>query len=134
MTDAEDASGVMLNLWELLRLFEGEDTDSLWWTCDSEGNLRFFVKCSDLFAWGGSDVEEIALDTPDDLHVLREARAEAEHDWPLLWVARKRGMRPQGGYYKYLDEDVWHLFDTCGPERTVGLGNPHPQPPQKGAS
>ena len=37
-------------------------------------------------------------------------------------------MRPQGAYYKYIDKEVWHLFDEAGPEREVGKGNtPKPE-------
>ena len=34
-------------------------------------------------------------------------------------------MRPQGAYYPESDPETWPLFDDCGPEREVGLGNPY---------
>lgn len=43
----------------------------------------------------------------------------------LLFSARSRGMRPQGAYYKLFPRDTWELFDACGPEREVGVGNPY---------
>ncbi|UDL15984.1 hypothetical protein QEH42_gp234 [Microbacterium phage Pumpernickel] len=47
-----------------------------------------------------------------------------EYCLPLLFAAKSRKMRPQGAYYKSIPENIWHLFDACGPEREVGMGNP----------
>jgi hypothetical protein len=44
-----------------------------------------------------------------------------------LFVCRERKMRPQGAVYPE-DRRFWPLFDACGPEREVGLGNPHASP------
>lgn len=132
--------------WEVLRLFQ-QTSEQLWWKVDDEGNITWFVMCSDVFAWGTADAEEI--ETIEDLLLLRDAKAECDalaarmkkdgdsgwasvqEYWPTLWAARKRAMRPQGALYKYLPEQMWGLFDAVGPERRVGFGNPAPVP-QKG--
>ena len=46
----------------------------------------------------------------------------------LLYCARKRKMRPQGAMYKTIPKTLWHLFDVCGEEREMNMGNPKPQP------
>lgn len=114
---------------EVLRIFEFGDQEGLFWR-DFDGILHMYVLCSDVFFWGSADMEEI---TPENLPLLHETREELHkinQDMQLdtLFCARVRKIRPQGALYKYLDEDTWHLFDDCGPERDVGIGNPHPQP------
>lgn len=103
------------------------------------------VVCSDIFAWGCADVEDI--ESSDDIELLRqsikdclEIEQRSSHG-VLLYCARKRQMRPQGAYYKYLDvydykkdqprelneeatEKMHKLFNDAGPKREVGLGNP----------
>lgn len=104
------------------------------------------VICSDIFIWGCSDAEEI--ETSDDIELLRQSIKDCTSIEPhsshgtLLYCARKRNMRPQGAYYKYLDvydykkdqprelnkeatAKMYKLFNDAGPEREVGLGNPY---------
>jgi len=45
-------------------------------------------------------------------------------DGLYLYVARRRGMRPQGAMYKHIEEKNWPLFNLCGPEREAGMFNP----------
>jgi len=116
-------------VFELLRLF-GDDyaCEELRWREDADG-LAFFVDCSDTFDWGSADCEDV---TEADLPQLRRARRDArgclgkEHLWPVLWCARKRGMRPMTTYYrKVLDGPpdsgvpgtLATLFDAAGPAR-----------------
>jgi hypothetical protein len=43
-----------------------------------------------------------------------------------LYACRRKHMRPQGASYPS-DKELWPLFDACGPEREISLGNPcHP--------
>lgn len=122
-----------LDLERLLRIFCWDDTDYLWWRgkdSATEGPLQFFVNCNDVFAWGCADVEQIESD--EDLDALDQAKADAPNDWPFLWVARKRGMRPQGAAYKHFDKESIPLFNACGPWREPGLGNPHDVPHEEG--
>lgn len=122
-------------LIEVLRIFSFEHTEDIWWRENEEdrNRLDFYVNCSDLFYWGTSDIELI---TAEKLGILYEAKAEidalnipdSQKEYGLLFCAKIRGMRPQGAYYKYLDESLWPLFDECGPMREVGLGNPTEHP------
>lgn len=99
---------------DLLRLFEDDDCNSLWWRINS-GDLRMLVHCSDTFYWGTADCEPV---TADDLPELTRAKADLpDDDWPILWVARKRQMRPMPPYYKGFSTQTAALFDTAGPER-----------------
>lgn len=91
----------------------------LWWR--KSPVLMLFVNCSDAFAWGCADLEQV---TPDNVDVLERSVEEAGMDGALLFCARVRRMRPQGAMYKHIAEERWPLFDACGPERATGLGNP----------
>lgn len=90
----------------------------------------FSFNCSDELFWGCSDREEIL---PTDLPMLRQSYEDVKASGTkyysiygqTLFICRKRGMRPQGAYYPESDPETWPLFDDCGPEREVGLGNPY---------
>ena len=107
--------------------FDGPSNDELWWRTDDEyAPVTLLVNCNDLFMWGCADCETL---TPADMDDLEKAVADAavagdKDKGHLLWVARKRGCRPQGAYYKYFKGGLPDLFDACGPARETGLGNP----------
>lgn len=84
------------------------------------------VSCNDVFFWGCSDAESIQLsELPDLIKAIEDANAAgATHSEELLWVARKRGERPQGAVYAYVEPALGRLFDACGPFREAGFGNP----------
>ncbi|MFC1420768.1 hypothetical protein [Streptacidiphilus cavernicola] len=97
--------------------------------------IRIAVNVSDVFAWGCADAEDI---TPERLPILEQAwldcRAVDADEWTAeLYAARVRGMRPQGAAYPK-EAAVAALFDACGPEREVGLGNPRRPPATAGSS
>lgn len=109
---------------------EYEQHDILWWRCDGDyAPITIWVRCSDAFCWGSADGEEV---TPDNLPELRRAFEDAERVCPrfgkiyadTLFVARVRGMRPQGAAYPKDYPQLWPLFDACGPERETDLHNP----------
>ncbi len=115
---------------DLLRLLGKEEIcDLVFWIVDEEDNLQFFLGCNDVFGWASADAEEI---TSENLPQLRQAiidiKAIDEHapiwDACQLFVARIRGMRPQGAAYPK-EKELWPLFDACGPEREVGFRNPY---------
>lgn len=122
-------------LTEVLRIFSFDHTEDLWWRENEEDRnlIDFYVLCNDFFHWGSADLELI---TAEKLGVLYEAKAELdaldipdiEKEYGLLFCAKIRGMRPQGAYYKYLNEATWPLFDECGPLRETGFGNPTEHP------
>lgn len=116
----------------VLEATAGDCSGHVYWELEN-GEIRFWVLCNDTFFWGTGDGEDI---TPENVHLLEEASKELAafgeqvRDFCLttLFAAKVRKMRPQGALYKYLDEETWPLFDACGPERDVGLGNPEPHP------
>jgi hypothetical protein len=95
---------------------------SIWWRCDGEfAPVTFFVNANDLFEWASADCETLS---PEDLPALRQAIDEVGAIDPMekeqgfcLWVARKRGMRPQGPAYPK-NARIRALFDACGPTRS----------------
>lgn len=123
-------------VYAILEIFGFDWCDALFWRTDAEyAPLYIAVNCSDIFAWGGSDLEEIH---PEDIPDLRQAKADCTAagdagDFAELWCARKRKMRPQGAYYKYIEPPMRPLFDAAGPLREVNLLNPSRHPSEKGA-
>lgn len=124
-------------LWEVLQLACAHDVEGmLLWRTDmftSDGSHVFpfavHVSCNDVFAWGCADAEQI---TPANLPELRKALEDVSAtakkwsggDAVSLFAARIRQHRPQGACYPD-DRDLWPLFDACGPERELGIGNPY---------
>lgn len=106
----------------LLRVIAAYDChDSIWWN----STLDFYVNCNDAFCWACADAEPI---NDEDVGELTTALIDAGDDGPLLYVARRRKMRPQGAMYDHIDLKNWPLFDACGPVREAGLGNPKAHP------
>ena len=118
MNDAEAKENQFIR--ELLGLVAKHEVhDSFWWKEDP--GFEFYVNCNDAFYWACADCEPI---TAESLPDFRKALEDSEYDGPLLYVARRRQMRPQGAMYKYLERKDWPLFDACGPKREAGFGNP----------
>jgi hypothetical protein len=112
-----------VNLLKLMAYWDLHD--ELYWSRD----LDFFIKCSDVFAWGYADCEKIASQVDVDLLEeaigdCREIEEMGQFSASMLYVARKRGMRPQGAMYEHIPVELHKLFDHAGPERKVGVGNP----------
>lgn len=124
----------------VLELFSLSHADlydgGLFWRVDN-GELKVFANVSDIFAWGGADAEPI---TPDTLPALEQAYTDlkaldADEFTAELYAARQRGERPQGAAYPDDKHKSWRqvsaLYDACGPERPLGLGNPKQAPAHK---
>ena len=115
------------DLYKLLHFFSGSNLESeMDFHCE-DGTIRVYLRCNDLFHWGCSDAEEVtAADIPEITRALNEF-CKDYHSWSRtldavhLFIARKRGMRPQGCCYPE-DKNLWPLFDACGPEREGGIG------------
>lgn len=92
----------------------------------SDGKIEMSVNCNDLFFWGCADCEEIDVSELPSLKKALDdaATAGAESGGELLWVARKRAMRPQGAFYATFNEGLAKLFDECGEYRKAEIGNP----------
>jgi hypothetical protein len=107
--------------------------DDVGWRCVGEyWPVTFWFNCNDLMYWGSSDCEDFTIDDlPEIKRALDDCEAALKHHGHYgisLFVCRKRGQRPQGACYP--PKELWQLFDACGPEREVGLGNPY-KPGQK---
>ena len=113
---------------KVLSFFAKKDvTSSLMFYPREDGSIRFSVICSDLFWWACADDEEI---TPENFPLLVQSVEDCQKIDPdsedhglSLFVCRIRKMRPQGACYPN-NKDLWKLFDACGPERVLELGNP----------
>jgi len=113
----------------ILRLIAEHDChNTLFWRSD----LKFYINCNDAFCWATSDAEPIESEA--DIDLLQKSMEEGGDDGPLLYCARRRGMRPQGAMYTYLEPEHWPLFDACGPKREVGFGNPAQHPGDQASS
>lgn len=117
-------------------------SEVLWHRNGKSGVMIFeaSIMCSDIFYWGCADAEDV---TEETLPLLEKAYedceaiqgqefapgkyASNEYFGGLLYCARQRNMRPQGTYYKHLPEEIWLLFDACGPEREIDIANPQNQ-------
>lgn len=111
--------------------FDGPDSDELWWRTDDDyAPITLITNCNDLFAWGCADCEVIG---PSDIEDLERAYAdcrqldEGDHEGVecagychLLWVARKRGVRPQWAYYRHFPDRMHHLFNAVSDEPGYG--------------
>lgn len=109
---------------DLLKFIAYHEVHNLfWWNCD----LHFFINCNDIFAWGCADAEAVSeADLPALTECVNDCKAVGccEDDAMLLFISRKREMRPQGAVYKHLCTPSYALFNACGPHRESCLGNP----------
>jgi hypothetical protein len=120
-------------VYDVLALFEKYDScESVEWRC-SEGDVKFYIRCNDVFFWGTSDAEELTADhlpllkqTVEDVRVLGVCKYDVKAFWTALelFISRVRCERPQGAAYPK-ERELWPLFDAAGPERSTGLGNPY---------
>ena len=98
--------------------------DCLFWNNDGKvEDIKFFIRCNDVFYWGCSDLEEI---TEDSIPILKECMELTEMDGAVLYCAKMRKLRPQGAFYKYIEKENIKLFNECGPEREIDFVNPEP--------
>lgn len=82
------------------------------------------INCNDVFYWGCADSEYITVEL---LPLFNEAVDDCDGNLEMaanLYCARIRKERPQGAMYTYIPEELWPLFDECGPEREIDMGNP----------
>jgi hypothetical protein len=82
------------------------------------------IMCNDFFYWACADCEDINEST---MPILEKAISDCSGDiqWgALLYCARQRKERPQGAFYSIIPKELWSLFNDCGPEREIDIGNP----------
>ena len=114
------------NLRKLLSFHTWEGYSRIFFAGD-EDNLKFTVDCSDVFAWGSADCEEV---TDENFHIMVECAKVVDYvlgkdhddrsqyiDW--LFAAKVRKMQPQGAVLDYTTNEilVQHFLDA-GPMRT----------------
>jgi hypothetical protein len=99
---------------------------------DDAGEVHVCLNCNDTFFWGCADAEDIEA---EDLPLLQQANDELTqvlgkyHNLAdILFICKKRRMRPQGALYKLLPPKCWALLNACGPYRKVSTGNPEDIP------
>lgn len=115
-TDAGNELTELRKLRQVVDIIDELELDVFW------NSGKALLCCNDAFFWGCADCEEI---TVEDIPSLRQAHADSKQfNGQLLFIARKRGERPQGAMYAHLEPEEWPLFDACGPERPSTLGNP----------
>lgn len=102
--------------------------DEIYWERGPDGERIIpSIICNDMFFWGFADSEPIELDQIGRVkQAIKDCDAVGDEGYGLsLFVCRARKMRPQGAFYSFIDRAMWPLFDTCGPERATGPGNPY---------
>lgn len=133
MPTLPEAHAFVIRVLELFSLSHADAYGDLLWRVDN-AEVQLFANVSDVFAWGGADCEPI---TPDTLPALEQAYMDlkalgAEEFTAELYAARQRKQRPQGAAYPSDAYESWRrvaaLYDACGPERPLGLGNPKAPP------
>ena len=109
-----------LDLADKQRCLLNKIEDCLYFKLEDD-KVNCFINCNDFFWWGCSDCEAL-----DDWDLLEQSLIDAvgADDGYLLYCARKRKMRPQAAFYKYLKPEIHHWFDECGEKRETEFGNP----------
>ena len=85
--------------------------------------LDFSIMCSDAFFYATADDEDIS--SQEDVDLLEQCIKDClnvgdglgELRGPLLYVAKKRKMRPLLDIYTHIPKKVCSMLDACGPER-----------------
>jgi hypothetical protein len=114
---------------DLLRFcIDHEIADMLFWFAADDGAPRPAVNANDLFAWACAEAIDI---TPDNFEMFTTSVLECKAIHSVLgamegcslFACRVEKMRPQGAAYP-TNQELWPLFDACGPERETGSDNP----------
>jgi len=107
----------------ILRWFsETECIESLYWNT-VPGAILFWVQCNDMFWWGTADAEDVGRADIKDLQEAYQDLQKVDDNFtcyaPELWVARKRGMRPQTPWWdrERFPQEIKDLFLAAGPPR-----------------
>ena len=106
-----------INLLKLAAKYDIKDT--LLWSEE----LDFSIMCSDAFFYATADAEDVL--SQEDVDLLEQCVEDCleldnglgEVYGPLLYVAKKRKMRPLLDIYTHIPKAVQELLNACGPER-----------------
>lgn len=107
------------NICKIMDFVEGKDKlikaliDEKVYIQTGKDQIKITVNCNDVFYWAYSDFEYIEESELDDLNECYQLTDYGS----MLWVCRKRKMRPQKPWYERFTEKEIELFNECGPER-----------------
>lgn len=130
---SQDQLKFVTRVMEIFSLSHADVYGDLFWRVD-DGQISLYANVSDIFFWGGYDVEQITWETLPELEraYLDLKAVEAEEFTSELYAARIRQMRPQGAAYPSDTHDSWRrvveFYNACGPERAIDVGNPKKPP------
>lgn len=100
-------------LKRIITLFH-EDTDSIFWFPQDDGNIKVCVNANDLFMWACANAEEITIaDMPELEKAIKDCNDDAGIG-ALLYACRKRKCRPLKPYYEHLPTNLRSLFSEVG--------------------
>jgi hypothetical protein len=106
-----------INLLKLAAKYDIKDT-FLW-----NEELEFSIICSDSFFFATADAEDVL--SQEDVDLLEQCIKDCldtgdrlgELHGTLLYVAKKRKMRPLLDIYTHIPKAVQELLNACGPEK-----------------
>jgi len=106
-----------INLLKLAAKYDIKDT--LLWSEE----LDFSIMCSDAFFYATADAEDVL--SQEDVDLLEQCIKDClnakdglgELRGTLLYVAKKRKMRPLPDIYTHISKVVQELLNACGTER-----------------
>jgi len=106
-----------INLLKLAAKYDIKDT--LLWSEE----LDFSIMCSDAFFYAAADAEDVL--SQEDVDLLEQCIKDCldtgdrlgELHGTLLYVAKKRKMRPLPDIYTHIPKAVQELLNACGPDR-----------------
>jgi len=85
--------------------------NNFWWMKDwdeeQKNHFSINVNCSDVFAWGAADAEDLKFNELEDLF----QHYKKDHYWgAAIWCIKKRGYMPQKPVYDSIQkEGIWNL-------------------------
>jgi hypothetical protein len=99
------------NALAILLINEVVSINSFWWEKSWPNNAKnaigIFVNCSDIFAWGSSDAEQLLYNDIQDLydHYIKDPIFG-----PAVWCIKKRSQLPQKPVYNdIMKQNIWNL-------------------------
>lgn len=100
-----------------------------WTHAYPDKKIHININANDLFYWGTSDCEETRVEDLPDLmqafHDLNEVGLDGELYCDLLWMVRKRKLRPQGACFSRYPHELQSLIIQSAPPRDIDLCNPY---------
>lgn len=92
-------------------------TEQLRIAVQEDGSAYLYILCNDVFFWACADLEEVPLaEIPD----LIECYKQTPDYGDILWICKKRKLRPQNPFREVMSQFTRDLIDACGPERKNG--------------